>query len=119
MVQSFLFKFYAYTRYQLNQSDTDLTDSSIASPYCRPVSHAQQTIPEPPKSQKVVGTSLPHQSGYLQATGEAQYVDDIPSIVNTLHAAFVISKKPNARIKNIGMTSQFFFSILFLKIYLI
>ncbi|CAF3626478.1 unnamed protein product [Rotaria socialis] len=103
LMQSFLFKFYTYICCELRQTTIDPTDNSIAYPYRRPISHAQQTIPKCPQSQKVVGTSLLHQSGYLQATGEATYVDDIPSLTNTLHAAFVLSTKPNARIKHIDI----------------
>ncbi|CAF3526890.1 unnamed protein product [Rotaria sp. Silwood1] len=99
LVQSFLFKFYSYVCNELRQP---LTDSSILS-YHRPISHGQQTIPERPQSQKVVGSSLPHRSAYLHATGEAIYVDDMPSLVNTLHAALVLSTKPNARIKDINI----------------
>jgi xanthine dehydrogenase molybdopterin-binding subunit B len=49
-----------------------------------------------------VGSSLPHRSAYLHTTGEAIYVADMPSLVNTLYAALVLSTKPNARIKHIG-----------------
>ncbi|CAF1016904.1 unnamed protein product [Adineta steineri] len=99
LVQSFLFKFYSYVCNELRQSinDTSLLD------YNRPVSHAQQTIPERPQTQKVVGKPLPHRSTYLHTTGEAVYVDDMPSLVNTLHAALVLSTKPNARIKHIDI----------------
>ncbi len=37
-------------------------------------------------------------SSLAQATGEAQYLDDIPSYGNELHAAFVYSKKAHAKI---------------------
>ncbi|CAF2744826.1 unnamed protein product [Rotaria sp. Silwood2] len=98
LVQSFLFKFYSYVCYELRQP---IIDSSVLSSYHRPISHGQQTIPERPQSQKVVGSSLPHRSAYLHTTGEAIYVDDMPSLINTLHAALVLSTKPNARIKHI------------------
>ena len=109
LIQSFLFKFYFYVCSELRRSSIDSTDLSAAYPYHRPVSHGQQTIPERPSSQKVVGSSMPHRSAYLHTTGEATYIDDIPSLVNTLHAAFVLSTQPNARIKNIGKKN---FSIL-------
>ena len=104
LVQSFLYKFYVYVCTELNQSSVDPKELSIAHPYHRPVSHGQQIIPERPSSQKVVGTSLPHRSAYLQTTGEAKYIDDMPSLPNTLHAALVLATQPNARIKNIGKT---------------
>ena len=102
LVQSFLFKFYVYVCSELRQGTIDQKELSIALPYQRPISHGQQTLPERPESQKVVGTSLPHRSGYLQTTGEAKYTDDMPSLPNTLHAALVLSTQPNARIKSIG-----------------
>jgi len=105
LVQSFLFKFYVFVCSELRQSSVDSKDLSAAHPYHRPVSHGQQTIPERPASQKIVGTSLPHRSAYLQTTGEAKYIDDMPSLPNTLHAALVLATQPNARIKNIGKHS--------------
>ncbi len=99
LIQSFLFKFYSYVCQELRQTTNDSTILS----YHRPISHGQQTTPERPKSQNIVGSSLPHRSAYLHTTGEAIYVDDMPSLVNTLHAALVLSTKPNARIKNIDI----------------
>jgi xanthine dehydrogenase/oxidase len=97
LIQSFIFKFYSYVYNELHQT---LNDSNILS-YHRPISHGQQTIPERPQTQKVVGSSLPHRSAYFHTTGEAIYVDDMPSLVSTLHAALVLSTKSNARIKNV------------------
>ena len=102
LVQSFLFKFYVFVCSELRQTAVDPREASIAHPYHRAISHGQQTIPDRPASQKVVGTSLPHRSAYLQTTGEAKYIDDMPSLPNTLHAALVLATQPNARIKSIG-----------------
>jgi xanthine dehydrogenase/oxidase len=102
LVQSFLFKFYFYVCSELRRSLVNSTDLSAAYPYLRPVSHGQQTIPERPSSQKVVGSSMPHRSAYLHTTGEATFIDDMPSLINTLHGALVLSTQPNARIKHIG-----------------
>lgn len=93
LIQSFLFKFYSYVN---ESSDVDCR------PYQRAISHAQQTMPERPASQKIVGDSISHRSAYLHTTGEAIYLDDMPSLIDTLHAALVLSRKPNARIKHIG-----------------
>ena len=98
LIQSFLFKFYSYVVNELQQTSTELNVPS----YHRPVSNAQQTIPERPSSQKIVGSAIPHRSAYLHTTGEAIYVDDMPSFVTTLHAALVLSTKANAQIKHIG-----------------
>ena len=102
LVQSFLYKFYVYVCSELQQVSIDQKDISAAYLFHRPVSHGQQTIPERPSSQKVVGTSLTHRSAYLQTTGEAKYTDDMPSLPKTLYAALVLATQPNARIKNIG-----------------
>ena len=76
-----------FVRNYANHQSMNPADLSAAYPYHRPVSHAQQTIPERPNSQKVVGSSIPHRSAYLHTTGEAVYTDDIPSLINTLHGA--------------------------------
>lgn len=82
---------------------------SIDDSFHRGISHGQQTIPEQPQKQKVVGRSVIHQSAYSHATGEAIYVDDMPSNINTLYGELVLSKNANALIKNIG--ERFFFSL--------
>ncbi|CAF1547660.1 unnamed protein product, partial [Rotaria sordida] len=97
LIQSFLFKFYSYVCKELRQPSIDLIDNY----YYREISHGQQTIPEKPQTQKIIGSSLSHRSAYLHTTGEAIYIDDMPSYINTLHAALVLSTKANARIKHI------------------
>lgn len=118
LLQSFLFKFYVYVCFELRQSLVNSTNLSIVRPYNRPISHGEQTIPERPVSQKVVGSSLSHRSAYLHTTGKAIYTNDIPSIANTLHAALVLTTKPNARIKHIGMIFFFYLDVSF-KTYVI
>jgi xanthine dehydrogenase/oxidase len=98
LIQSFIFKFYSYVCAELCQPSIHSSDLS----YDRGISHGQQTIPERPKSQAIVGTSLTHRAAYLHTTGEAIYIDDMPSMVNTLYAALVLSTEANAQIKNIG-----------------
>ncbi|CAF1261858.1 unnamed protein product [Rotaria sordida] len=99
LIQSFLFKFYSYVCKELRQPSIDLIDNY----YHREISHGQQTIPEKPQTQKIIGSSLSHRSAYLHTTGEAIYIDDMPSYINTLHAALVLSTKANARIKHIDI----------------
>ena len=48
-----------------------------------------------------IGRSVPHVSALKQATGEAVYVDDIPRRIDELHAGFVFSTRPYARIISI------------------
>ncbi|CAF2520096.1 unnamed protein product [Rotaria sp. Silwood2] len=99
LIQSFLFKFYSYVCNKLRQPISD----SMNFDYHRRISYGQQTIPERPQTQKIVGSSLSHRSAYLHTTGEAIYVDDMPSYINTLYASFVLSTKANARIKHIDI----------------
>ncbi|RXG59407.1 hypothetical protein Avbf_16263 [Armadillidium vulgare] len=58
-------------------------------------------IPEDQEKIDPVGRPIPHVSALKQTTGEATYVDDIPSFENELHAALVLSQKANARIVSI------------------
>lgn len=48
-----------------------------------------------------VGEPIAKSGAALQASGEAVYVDDIPSPMNCLHGAFIYSTKPYARVKGI------------------
>ncbi|XP_062082394.1 indole-3-acetaldehyde oxidase [Humulus lupulus] len=48
-----------------------------------------------------VGKPITKSGATLQASGEAVYVDDIPSPLNCLHGAFVYTTEPFARVKNI------------------
>ena len=47
---------------------------------------------------------MKHSTAVEQATGEAVYVDDLPSFVNELHAAVVLSSKAKANILSIDAT---------------
>ncbi|KAJ0021435.1 hypothetical protein Pint_31565 [Pistacia integerrima] len=53
-----------------------------------------------------VGEPIIKSGAALQASGEAVYVDDIPSPANCLYGAFVCSTKPLARIKGIEFKSK-------------
>ncbi|MFY7984705.1 MAG: xanthine dehydrogenase molybdopterin binding subunit [Burkholderiaceae bacterium] len=45
-----------------------------------------------------VGRSLPHESARLHVTGQATYVDDLPELSGTLHAALCLSPVAHGRI---------------------
>ncbi|HMF28174.1 MAG TPA: hypothetical protein VKE42_05345, partial [Candidatus Cybelea sp.] len=47
---------------------------------------------------------LPHESAHLHVAGEAVYVDDIPELDGTLHAALGLSNKAHAIVKSIDLT---------------
>src|SRR5438105_6048304 len=46
----------------------------------------------------VVGAASPHESAHLHVAGEATYVDDIPEIAGTLHAALGLSPVAHGRL---------------------
>ena len=102
MIQTFLFKFHSFVCQHLQQTSVDVLQSSTR----HGISYAQQTTPKVPESQKFVGKPITHRSAYLQATGEATYIDDMPSLEGTLHAAIVMSTQPYARIKSISKKIQ-------------
>jgi xanthine dehydrogenase large subunit len=63
----------------------------------RPVeSHAAATA---------VHTPQPHESAHLHVSGEATYVDDIPELAGTLHAALGLSQYAHALIKSIDFSA--------------
>ncbi|KAI7725027.1 hypothetical protein M8C21_029798, partial [Ambrosia artemisiifolia] len=53
-----------------------------------------------------VGEPIIKSGAAVQASGEAVFVDDIPSPSNCLHGAFIYSTKPLARIKSVKLKSE-------------
>uniref|UniRef100_A0A161ZQ71 indole-3-acetaldehyde oxidase n=1 Tax=Daucus carota subsp. sativus TaxID=79200 RepID=A0A161ZQ71_DAUCS len=53
-----------------------------------------------------VGQPIVKSGASIQASGEAVYVDDIPSPSNCLHGAFIYSTKPLARVKNVRFKTK-------------
>jgi xanthine dehydrogenase molybdopterin-binding subunit B len=53
----------------------------------------------------VLTVSAPHCLA-LQVSGQAQYTDDVPLPPNTLHAAFVTSSKPHAKLLKVRPVQQ-------------
>lgn len=53
-----------------------------------------------------VGKPITKAGAAIQASGEAVYVDDIPSPANCLHGAFIYSTKPFARVKRVEIKSK-------------
>ncbi|XWS71363.1 hypothetical protein CRYUN_Cryun03dG0132300 [Craigia yunnanensis] len=64
------------------------------------LSSAKQVI-QSSKEYYPVGEPIPKSGAAIQASGEAVYVDDIPSPNNCLHGAFIYSTEPLARVKGI------------------
>ncbi|KAL2824283.1 molybdopterin binding aldehyde oxidase/xanthine dehydrogenase [Aspergillus cavernicola] len=59
---------------------------------------------ENPHAQRVVGQQIPHLSGLKHATGEAEYIDDMPPLHRELHGALVLSQRAHARIVEVDWT---------------
>ncbi|CAL5190348.1 unnamed protein product [Lathyrus oleraceus] len=53
-----------------------------------------------------IGKTITKSGAALQASGEAVFVDDIPSPPNCLHGAYIYSSKPLARVKNIKLSPK-------------
>ncbi|KAL4802007.1 molybdopterin binding aldehyde oxidase/xanthine dehydrogenase [Aspergillus unguis] len=62
---------------------------------------------ENPHAQRIVGTQVPHLSGLKHATGEAEYVDDMPPLHRELHGALVLSQRAHANIVSVDWTPAF------------
>ncbi|KKY19715.1 putative xanthine dehydrogenase [Phaeomoniella chlamydospora] len=54
-----------------------------------------------PHEQRVVGKQLPHLSGLKHATGEAEYLDDMPHHERELYGALVMSQRAHAKLASI------------------
>ena len=57
------------------------------------------TQPRPATS--VVGAALPHESATLHVSGRAAYVDDLPELAGTLHAALGLSPVAHGRLLSV------------------
>ena len=57
------------------------------------------------ESRAVPGVAHPHESAHLHVAGEACYVDDIPEIAGTLHAALGLSGCAHAWIRSLDLTA--------------
>jgi xanthine dehydrogenase large subunit len=52
-----------------------------------------------------IGASLPHESAHLHVAGAAPYVDDLPELAGTLHAALGLSPAAHGRIVGIDLAA--------------
>ncbi|RQH09754.1 xanthine dehydrogenase molybdopterin binding subunit [Paraburkholderia dinghuensis] len=60
---------------------------------------AREGVAAPP----ALGAPLPHESADLHVSGEARYIDDIPELHGTLHAALGLSRHARARIVSLDL----------------
>ncbi|RXG70722.1 Xanthine dehydrogenase, partial [Armadillidium vulgare] len=110
LVASFFFKFYLFVCEEIHKkfpqlgSPLKLDEADINLPFmkrCTKWMQFFQDVPEDQEKIDPVGRPIPHVSSLKQTTGEATYVDDIPSFENELHAALVLSEKARAKIVSI------------------
>ncbi|XP_033229237.1 xanthine dehydrogenase-like [Belonocnema kinseyi] len=106
---SLFFKGFIHVMKEL-EKDPDFADADLEIPkawdsipecfhYKTPCSSQYyQLAPKDQKSTDLIGRPIVHQSAFKQATGEAQYCDDIPKIKDELYLAFVISTQAHANI---------------------
>lgn len=53
----------------------------------------------------VVGRSLPHESAHLHVSGRATYVDDMPELAGTLHAAVGMSRIAHGHLRSMDLAA--------------
>lgn len=100
----FFYRFYHEVLSEMEVKDTDVDEDVIAE-----IERAISTGKKDHESsvayqQKILGKATPHVSALKQATGEAQYTDDIPRAQNELYGCLVLSTKPHAKILSVDAT---------------
>ncbi len=69
------------------------------------VAEARPASPVPPASPRAAGVSRFHESARAQVAGGATYIDDIPEVRGTLHAAPVCSNVPHGRLRGMDASA--------------
>uniref|UniRef100_H3A831 xanthine dehydrogenase n=1 Tax=Latimeria chalumnae TaxID=7897 RepID=H3A831_LATCH len=103
------FKFYLSVLQRINKqdpSDAKIPQKHLSAlkPFKKDLPRGFQEYQEVPADQPTedpIGHPIMHQSAIKQATGEAVYCDDIPSLDGELSLAFVTSTRPHAKIVSI------------------
>ncbi|KAL6316193.1 hypothetical protein AAG906_017740 [Vitis piasezkii] len=112
---SFLFEFFSHLVESNAESPDGCVDgySTLLSPakqldhgkISTLLSSAKQEV-ELNRQYRPVGEPIAKSGAAIQASGEAVYVDDIPSPTNCLHGAFIYGTKPLARVKGIKLNPK-------------
>ncbi|KAK9703016.1 hypothetical protein K7432_010946 [Basidiobolus ranarum] len=103
LAASFFYKFWCNVSNKLGLDTEEAKIADEVEDIEREVSQASQSMPSRPES--VVGKGVAHLSALKQVTGEAIYVDDMPSYSGELYGAMDPSKKANAKIRRIDSTN--------------
>jgi xanthine dehydrogenase/oxidase len=92
-----------FYKFILNIAPSDLVSSEFklgSEVLKRDISRGSQEF-EYIESRSKLYKRIPKIEGYIQCTGEAQYINDLPPQHNELHAVFVLGNKVNGIIKDI------------------
>eukprot|EP00042_Codosiga_hollandica_P043046 m.403672 g.403672 ORF g.403672 m.403672 type:complete len:1401 (-) comp56466_c0_seq14:70-4272(-) len=106
LITSLFFKFFMRVQREVDeQAIIDPREVSVLTDLDRGVSHGRQEFERSLVNKRdgldTVGLPIKHAASIEQATGQATYVDDLPSLVNELHGALVFSAKAHARILSV------------------
>jgi len=97
---SIFFQFFYWVKLKMELEVPSHIASALKTRVISP-SHGTQKIIEADQSKSPIGQPVPHRAAHIQATGEAKYVDDYAPPSDHLHAVFVFSTVPHAKIKSI------------------
>lgn len=95
---SFFFRFWHEVAAELSLgTESDQVDQEVIREIHRGISSGWRDN-ENPYEQRVVGKQIPHLSGLKQATGEAEYIDDLPKFDGELYGGLVLSGRAHAKL---------------------
>ena len=101
----FFYRFYHDVLSGIEVSEADVDEDVIAE-IERAISSGQKDHEASVAyQQRILGKASPHVSALKQATGEAQYTDDIPLQKNELYGCLVLSTKAHARLLSVDTTA--------------
>ena len=101
----FFYRFYHDALSELEVKETDLDQDVIAEIEREISSGKKDHDASLAYEQDTLGKARPHVAALKQATGEAQYTDDIPVQHNELFACMVLSTKPHAKILSVDTSA--------------
>jgi xanthine dehydrogenase/oxidase len=100
----FFYRFYHEILSKLEVKETEVDEEVIAE-IERMISKGKEDKDATVEyQQKILGKANPHVAALKQATGEAQYTDDIPSQKNELYGCMVLSTKARAKLVSVDFS---------------
>ncbi len=72
-------------------------------PIPAPLLQPAPTVEAPRAAATPLGTGRPHESAHLHVAGEAPYIDDLPELAGTLHAALGLSPVAHGRLLGLSL----------------